>query len=76
LALRRFLFFNVLHLLADLAGSSQSSRDTQLWQDIDLKQEPHEENGQYDQYLSHSVPLQPTAEIVQAQEKPEEDVAH
>jgi hypothetical protein len=66
----------VLLLLADLAGTFQSSGDTKFWQDINLKQEPHKENGQYDQYFKHSVPLQPTAEIVQAQEKPLEDVAH
>jgi hypothetical protein len=73
---RRFLFFDLLHLLADLAGTFQSSGDTELRQNIDLKQEPHKENAQYNQYLRHSIPLQPTAEIVQAQEKPLEDVAH
>lgn len=66
----------VLLLLADLAGTFQSSGDTKFWQDINLKQEPYKENGQYDQYFKHSVPLQPTAEIVQAQEKTLEDVAH
>jgi hypothetical protein len=73
---RRFLFFDLLHLLADLAGTFQSSGDAEFWQDISLKQEPHKEHGQYDQYFRHSIPFQPTAEIVQAQEKPLEDVAH
>lgn len=72
----RFLFFDVLHLLADLAGTFQSSGDTELWQDISLKQEPPKEYGQYNQYFRHSIPFQPTAEIVQAQEKPLEGVAH
>lgn len=72
----RFLFFDLLHLLADLAGTFQSSGDTELWQDISLKQEPHKENGQYNQYFRHSIPFQPTAEIVQAQEKPLEGVVH
>jgi len=76
LALRRFLFFNVLHLLADLAGASQSSGDTKLWQDVNLKQEPHKENGQYDQYIRHSISLQPPAETTYAHENPREDVAH
>ena len=72
----RFLFFDLLRLLADLAGTFQSSGDTEFRQDIRLKQEPHKENGQYDQYFRHSIPLQPTAEIVQAQEKPLEGVTH
>jgi hypothetical protein len=76
LAWRRFLFFDLLHLLADLAGTFQSSGDTELRQNIDLKQEPHKENGQYNQYFRHSIPFQPTAEIVQAQEKPLEGVVH
>jgi len=72
----RFLFFDLLHLLADLAGTFQSRGDTELWQDISLKQEPHKENGQYNQQFRHSIPFQPTAEIVQAQEKPLEGVVH
>jgi hypothetical protein len=71
-----FLFFYVLYLLAGLAGTFQSSGDTELWQDISLKQEPHKEYSQYNQYLRHSIPLQPTAEIVHAQEKPLEGVLH
>ncbi len=63
-------------MLADLASTSESSGDTELWQDIGLKQVPDKKNGQYNQYVKHSFSLQPTAEIVQAHEKPVEDDAH
>jgi len=63
-------------MLANLAGTSQSSGNPELWQDINLKQEPDKENGQYNPYCGHFISLQPTAEIVQAQEKPLEDVTH
>lgn len=66
----------MLCLVADPAGTSESGGDAKLWQDIDLEEDPHNNNGQYNQCFRHYFFLQPTAEMSYAQEKPREDTPH
>jgi len=70
----RFLFLNLFNLLTDLASISESRRDAQLWQDIQLEQEPHNENTDDDPYTGHFF-SQPPAAMTYAHENPLEGEA-
>jgi hypothetical protein len=73
-SLRNLRLFRGACLVADLTGIFKSSRNAKFGKDIDLEYEPDKENDQHDKYIGHCFSLQPTAEMIYAQEKPREDV--
>jgi len=65
-----FFLSSLLDLLIQLTSLPQSTGNSKLWQNIDLKQEPHSKKTHDDQQLIHVLLLQPTAETTYAHENP------